>query len=912
MPRGWTAVRGTAAADRKSAREGKVSLRLESEDGSDACVRSPDLALTVGKRYELSGWVRAERLAVKDLDRSPIAIGAALTLASMPFDVHSEAVGSTHGWTQVRLRFTATRATDNVLLTAGLGGAFEGRAWFDSVSVEELATPPAWPAKAAVETFGPAYRYPTGGWIYLHIEGAPYERGYQHGRLLAGEIAQYVNRAALAFDPKSKERAWNFARTTADALFLRGFDKEILQEMRGIADGAAEGGAKFGNRKIDLVDIVAVNTLIELEMLNPAMPVTPTGLERLQLRKPDYSKAMGDPTQRCSAFVATGPATRDGKIVIGHITMAGLSLSEQTNVMLDVKPETGRRVLMQSYPGGIQSGTDYYQNDAGMAITETTLRQTPFNIQGAPVAFRARRAAQYAETVDKAVELLSKDNNGLYTNEWLIADAKTNEIAMLELGTRRTKLYRSSRNEWFGGTEGFYWGCNNTKDLTVRLEYVPDPEGAPVHLPFVPSPRDIKWQELYQRYKGKIDEQFGFLAFRTAPLVSASSLDAKLTTGEMARNLMCWAVFGKPNQREWAPSPWDRDGNPEIAGIYSSGYRLIQAGGRPEGTPMASAPAPAAAKPGEPGKTSYKDRLWKGWILPALDSELWLTAGSAEYYRVLSSDNWERALEADRSQYFAAALKGDQPLRSLASAPETAQWFELASRKGALLFDALRREVGDDRFFALMRDFFAANSGRIATSQLFFDAADKAAGKPMQPFFGLWLDNRGLPGAAAGAIYTAGSLGRRLSSAMLVYGTVLDAGANRFAAERLQHQWLDFLESAVPIRKDFEVSEEDLQFHDIVFIGRPESNSALAAWADKLGLQYEGAVFRIDGTEHGSEREAVVYAAPNPLDRARMVVVLAGNSALETVRVASASLDSFEYAVYRDGKRTAFGFQKRN
>ena len=29
-------------------------------------------------------------------------------------------------------------------------------------------------------------------WIVLHVEGGPYERGYQHGRLLAPEIAAHV------------------------------------------------------------------------------------------------------------------------------------------------------------------------------------------------------------------------------------------------------------------------------------------------------------------------------------------------------------------------------------------------------------------------------------------------------------------------------------------------------------------------------------------------------------------------------------------------------------------------------------------------------------------------------------------------------------------------------------------------
>src|SRR5262249_61581170 len=44
------------------------------------------------------------------------------------------------------------------------------------------------PDPKSVQWYGPAYRYPQAGWIVLHVEGQPYERGYQHGRLMAPEI----------------------------------------------------------------------------------------------------------------------------------------------------------------------------------------------------------------------------------------------------------------------------------------------------------------------------------------------------------------------------------------------------------------------------------------------------------------------------------------------------------------------------------------------------------------------------------------------------------------------------------------------------------------------------------------------------------------------------------------------------
>ena len=147
---------------------------------------------------------------------------------------------------------------------------------------------------------------------------------------------------------------------------------------------------------------------------------------------------------------------------------------------------------------------DYYLNDAGLLVCETTIAPDALRRQGHwPLASRIRKALQYADSIDKAVEILKEGNNGLYTNEWLLADIKTNEIAMFELGTHKSKLYRSSKNEWFGGTEGFYWGCNNTKDLDVRLETIASVEGRPANVVFRPSDRDKTWLRAVRPAQGQ-------------------------------------------------------------------------------------------------------------------------------------------------------------------------------------------------------------------------------------------------------------------------------------------------------------------------------------------------------------------------------------------------------------------------
>jgi len=874
---GWTVLRGAGAIDPAMTHEDQPSMRLEPGTSRDAAVESTPVTLTIGKRYDLTGWIRTEQLSVRDLDRSPIATGAAIRMASMPFDVHSESVAGTHDWTRVELRFTATRAHDNILLTTGYGGAFEGKAWFAGVGIDEASSTDAWPAPEAVTTYGPAYRYPDHGWIYLHIEGKPYERGYQHGRLMAKEIPQYMARCAAILDPKGKDQSWDLDRTTASALFEHGFDSEILEEMKGIADGASDAGARWQGRRIDLTDIVVVNTTVELDSLKAAIPITPNGLEGLHLKAPEYSE-VGRLLDHCSAFAATGPATRDGHMIIGHTTWWWLTLAEQTNVMLDIKPTSGHRVLMQSYPGGIESGLDWYQNDAGVVLTETTIHQSPFNANGTPVAFRARQAIQYGDNIDQVVRYLGTKNNGLYTNEWLIGDSKTDEIAMYELGTYKTRLYRSSKNDWFEGTEGFYWGNNNAKDLAVRLESQPDPHGAPGYFPYVPAPRDLKWQALYREYKGKIDEQFGFLAFRTAPLVSSTAMDAKIATADMASHMMVWAEFGKPNEREWAPSKAQLAEYPRNDGLYPSGYHMIEARMAP--------PVAMKSNPGledDPPAQSYSGRLWKGWVVPASDADTWFVAGSTAYYQDLQSLDLADAMAAHWAEY-----------RSLSLAEaNAAQRYELAKQEGAIFLDQVRHDLGDDRFFKLMADFFAAHLHSAVTAQSFLNAAGVKFVMPRDP---------------GGPTYLVSGIGRHLPTAMLVYGTMADAGANRYAAEQLQKKYLDRFESEVPIRKDFEVTDEELRTHDVIFVGRPESNSALAAWKDKIGLNAQGGLFRISGKAHASETAALALAAANPLDRHHMVLVLAGNDALETVLITKAFLGQSQYAIFDSGKETAAGF----
>ena len=49
----------------------------------------------------------------------------------------------------------------------------------------------------------------------------------------------------------------------------------------------------------------------------------------------------------CSAFIATGSATRDGRVVMAHNSWDTYEQGQFLNVILDLEPSDGHRILMQ-------------------------------------------------------------------------------------------------------------------------------------------------------------------------------------------------------------------------------------------------------------------------------------------------------------------------------------------------------------------------------------------------------------------------------------------------------------------------------------------------------------------------------------------------------------------------------------
>src|SRR5262249_20368343 len=97
---------------------------------------------------------------------------------------------------------------------------------------------------------GQGFREEQGGWIFVHIKGKPYKRGYQYGFLVAPEVNDFITTLKVYLQ-QNTTKDWQFYRQAAAKIFLPKLNEEYLQELRGIADGVQAAGYQY-----DLIDII--------------------------------------------------------------------------------------------------------------------------------------------------------------------------------------------------------------------------------------------------------------------------------------------------------------------------------------------------------------------------------------------------------------------------------------------------------------------------------------------------------------------------------------------------------------------------------------------------------------------------------------------------------------------------------
>lgn len=396
-----------------------------------------------------------------------------------------------------------------------------------------------------------SHRSERGGWVYVHLEGKPEQMGYQHGYLLSAEIDDLL-RVIKPLLQHTSERDWAFYHEAAEMLYWPKLDAEYQQEIEGIVAGLKAKGVQA-----DRYDLVALNGFIELSQYY--LP---------WLQKQQGQQATTHAPGNCSAFIATGSYTKDRRIVIGHNNWTDYVVGSRWNVVFDLKPEKGHRMLMDGLPGVIASNDDFGINDSGLVVTETTITGFQgFDPNGKPEFARARRALQYGESIDDYVRIMLDGNNGGYANDWLVGDNKTGEIALFELGLKEHSVRRTK--------DGYFFGSNfpvDEKLIQAETNFDVKNKGNS------PNARRTRWEQLMAEYKGRIDAEAGkkmesdsFDAFEKKdgpnerslcgcvdksargvpewdwkPFFPGGTVQAKVTDAQMAAKMQMLVAYGHP------------------------------------------------------------------------------------------------------------------------------------------------------------------------------------------------------------------------------------------------------------------------------------------------------------------------------------------------------------------------------
>jgi hypothetical protein len=399
---------------------------------------------------------------------------------------------------------------------------------------------------------GKGFRNDNNGWVFIHCEGSPRERGYQHGVLLADEIEDVLTVMA-GFVNATTHKEWSFYRDAAERMFWPKLEPEYQEEIEGIVAGLRARGKEY-----DRLDITALNGWIELGWYYIPSLAQRVKADSLENRAPG----------NCSAFIATGTYTADGKIVMAHNAWVDYVVGQRWNVIMDLVPARGNRMLMDCIPGTIHSGDDFVISNAGLLITETTITQFKgFLEDGVPEFARARTAAQYARSIDEFVTIMAAENNGGYANTWLVGDLKTNEIAMLDLGLKHQTLWRTN--------DGVFVGSNFATDERIIAEETTFNAADSMNSA---NTRRKRWGQIMDQQKGRITAELAmqFLAdhgeahggppvlngrvlcghndrdslgipeWSNPPYYPTGAVQGKVTTATLASNLQLWARMGHP------------------------------------------------------------------------------------------------------------------------------------------------------------------------------------------------------------------------------------------------------------------------------------------------------------------------------------------------------------------------------
>lgn len=214
---------------------------------------------------------------------------------------------------------------------------------------------------------------------FIEIHGSPRERGRMHGTLAAERIVRGIGHYLSQFSAYGLDRPGIGRHVEGYLPRIQAFDSDMVEEMRGIAEGAA----------VDFEAIVLLNARTELLY------------EAREVRDAARASESAAP-DGCTGVVVLPGAAREGRL-IHALNWDWKAECAETSIVMFIRRDDGPDVLTFAEAGALsRAGV----NAAGIAITANYIESDrDFESPGIPLAL-VRRKALEAETYAQAIGVI--------------------------------------------------------------------------------------------------------------------------------------------------------------------------------------------------------------------------------------------------------------------------------------------------------------------------------------------------------------------------------------------------------------------------------------------------------------------------------------------------------------------------
>ncbi len=261
----------------------------------------------------------------------------------------------------------------------------------------------------------------------LHLKGAPYEVGYQHGILLKDEIKKGA--VKIYADPLSNQGISNPLMKIIGKMFLnskiyrpaeKAQPKALIEHLKGIADGSG----------VSYKTIFKGNHHTSVNMV-----MTPVIFKSTEKK----FKELGITIQpACSTFVATKEATIDGKTIVGRNTdYSAIHEWPMHQTVSFVEPTDGFKYMQIGTAGVLLWGPGMNENK--IVVCCHYMIYDDIDPAGWCIPAFTDTILREAETLDDAVDILNKNSRGI-SGGIVVTDGKTKNAFAAEVSTGKATI----------------------------------------------------------------------------------------------------------------------------------------------------------------------------------------------------------------------------------------------------------------------------------------------------------------------------------------------------------------------------------------------------------------------------------------------------------------------------------------